>query len=174
MNFESINIWCWLIPLLVGVLCAIFGYLLGKGGNTAIDHSSELNLLKDQNAKLKADLAACNKKMSAESTAVVSPEIAFDKSAAKVAFGKNIKQDDLKIVEGIGPKIEGLFHNYDIKTWKTLSKTSVSKCQQVLDSGGDRYKVHDPASWPMQAKMCYEGNWKKLHKWQVEHKRGKL
>ena len=85
MNFESINIWCWLIPILVGVLCTVFGYLLGKGGNTAIDHSSELNLLKDQNAKLKADLAACNKKMSAESTAVVSPEIAFDKSAAKVA-----------------------------------------------------------------------------------------
>ena len=78
------------------------------------------------------------------------------------------------MVEGIGPKIEGLFHNYDIKTWKDLSKTSVSKCQEVLDSGGDRYKVHDPASWPMQAKMCYEGKWKELYKWQVEHKRGKL
>jgi predicted flap endonuclease-1-like 5' DNA nuclease len=174
MNFESINIWCWLIPLLVGVLCAIFGYLLGKGANTAIDHSSELNLLKDQNAKLEADLAACNKKMAAESSAVASSEIDFNKSAAKAAFGKNIKQDDLKVVEGIGPKIEGLFHNYDIKTWKALSKTSVSKCRQVLDSGGDRYKVHDPASWPLQAKMCYAGKWKALHKWQVEHKRGKL
>ncbi|MGB5203100.1 hypothetical protein [Eudoraea sp.] len=174
MNFESINIWCWLIPLLVGVLCTIFGYLLGKGSNTGIDHSSELNSLKDLNAKLEADLAACNKKMTAESSAVISSEIAFNKSAAKAAFGKNIKPDDLKVVEGIGPKIEGLFHNYDIKTWKDLSKTSVSKCQEVLDSGGDRYKVHDPASWPMQAKMCYEGKWKELYKWQVEHKRGKL
>ena len=174
MNFESINIWCWLIPLLVGVLCAIFGYLLGKGSNTGIDHSSELNSLKDLNTKLEADLAACNKKMTAESSAVISSEIAFNKSAAKAAFGKNIKPDDLKVVEGIGPKIEVLFHNYDIKTWKDLSKTSVSKCQEVLDSGGDRYKVHDPASWPMQAKMCYEGKWKELYKWQVEHKRGKL
>lgn len=174
MNFESINIWCWLIPILVGVLCAIFGYLLGKGGNATIDHSSELNALKDQNAKLEADLAACNKKMAAESLAMVSSEIAFNKSAAKAALGKNIKRDDLKVVEGIGPKIEGLFHNYDIKTWEALSKTSVSKCQEVLDSGGERYKVHDPASWPMQAKMCYEGKWKELHKWQVEHKHGKL
>ena len=174
MNFESINIWCWLIPLLVGVLCAIFGYLLGKGSYTNIDHSSVLNSLKDLNAKLEADLAACNKKMTAESAAVISSEIAFNKSAAKAAFGKNIKPDDLKVVEGIGPKIEGLFHNYDIKTWKDLSKASVSKCQEVLDSGGDRYKVHDPASWPMQAKMCYEGKWKELYKWQVEHKRGKL
>lgn len=174
MNFESINIWCWVIPVLVGVLCAIFGYLLGKGGNATIDNSSELIELKDQNAKLKTDLAACTQKMTAESLEMVSSEIPFNKSAAKAAMGKNVKQDDLKIVEGIGPKIEGLFHNYDIKTWKALSKTSVSKCQEVLDSGGDRYKVHDPASWPMQAKMCYEGKWKELNKWQIEHKHGKL
>lgn len=174
MNFESINIWCWVIPVLVGVLCAIFGYLLGKGGNAAIDNSSELIELKDQNAKLQADLAACAQKMAAESLEMVSSEITFNKSAAKAAMGKNVKKDDLKIVEGIGPKIEGLFHNYDIKTWKALSKTSVAKCQEVLDSGGDRYKVHDPASWPMQAKMCYEGKWKELNKWQIEHKHGKL
>lgn len=174
MNFESINIWCWLIPVLVGVLCAIFGYLLGKGGNTAIDHSSELIELKSKIAKLEADLAASNKKMAAESLAKISREIPFNKSAAKAAMGKNVKQDDLKIIEGIGPKIEGLFHNYDIKTWKVLSGTTVSKCQEVLDSGGDRYTVHDPASWPMQAKMCYEGKWKELSKWQIEHKHGKL
>jgi predicted flap endonuclease-1-like 5' DNA nuclease len=174
MNFESINIWCWLIPILVGVLCSVFGYLLGKGGNTAIDLSSELNLLRDQNAKLEADLASCNKKIKDKNSEVVPSKISFDKNAAKAAFGKNIKPDDLKVVEGIGPKIEGLFHNYDIKTWKALSNTSVRKCQEVLDSGGDRYKVHDPASWPMQAKMCYEGKWKELHKWQEEHKHGKL
>ncbi|WP_019669221.1 hypothetical protein [Eudoraea adriatica] len=174
MNFESINIWCWIIPILVGLLCAIFGYLLGKGANATIDNSSELIELKNRNAKLEADLAACTQKMATESLEMVSSEIPFNKSAAKAAMGKNVKQDDLKIVEGIGPKIEGLFHNYDIKTWKALSKTTVSKCQEVLDSGGDRYKVHDPASWPMQAKMCYEGKWKELNKWQVEHKHGKL
>ena len=29
MNFD--NIWCWLIPLLVGAICALLGYLWGKG-----------------------------------------------------------------------------------------------------------------------------------------------
>lgn len=174
MNFESINIWCWLIPILVGVLCAVFGYLLGQGGRTTIDHSVELKLLKDQNSKLEADLAVCNQKIADKNARETASEIPFDKNAAKAAFRRNIKRDDLKVIEGIGPKIEGLFHNYDIKTWKALSLASVSKCQNVLDSGGDRYKVHDPASWPMQAKMCYQGKWKELHKWQEEHKHGKL
>ncbi|MGB5818636.1 MAG: hypothetical protein WBG90_04065 [Saonia sp.] len=180
MDFANMNIWCWLIPLLVGALCGYLGYLIGKGGNTTIDNAADLKSLKDKNAKLEADLATCNKKLSADASTpviespIVAATIPFKASAAKAAFGKAVKQDDLKVVEGIGPKIEGLFHNHDIKTWKALSEVLVSKCQEVLESGGDRYKMHDPASWPMQAKMCYEGKWKELAKWQHEHKHGKL
>jgi predicted flap endonuclease-1-like 5' DNA nuclease len=181
MNFD--NIWCWLIPLLVGAICALLGYLWGKGKREVIDNSAEIKALEDKNAKLKADLDACNKKLTAAPkaqapasslAAATATGIAFDAAAAKAAFGKRIKQDDLKIVEGIGPKIEGLFHNFDIKTWKSLSEASVDKCQEVLNSGGERYRIHDPASWPMQAKMAYEGKWKELVKWQDEHKAGKF
>ncbi len=186
MNFD--NIWCWLIPLLVGALCALLGYLWGRGKREVIDNSADLKSLEDKNAKLQADLAACNKKLTAapiakpkaekpkvaSSLAAGATALAFDAGAAKAAFGKKIKQDDLKVVEGIGPKIEGLFHNFNIKTWQALSDTTVAKCQEVLDSGGKRYQVHDPASWPMQAKMAYKGEWKKLAKWQDEHKGGKL
>ena len=180
------NIWCWLIPLLTGLICGIIGYYWGKGNSEVIDNSADFKLLEDKNAKLKADLDACNKKLVAAPKAApikkaapkakvasIAP-IAFDAGAAKAAYGKRIKQDDLKIVEGIGPKIEGLFHNFNIKTWKALSETSVAKCQEVLESGGKRYQMHDPASWPMQAKMAYKGDWKKLAKWQDEHKGGKL
>ncbi len=67
-----------------------------------------------------------------------------------------------------------MFKESGIKTWKALSDASVADCQKVLDGGGNRYKIHDPASWPMQAKMCYEGKWTELTKWQDEHKHGKL
>ena len=189
MNFENINIWCWLIPLLTGLICGIIGYYWGKGKSEVIDNSGDLKVLQDKNARLKADLDACNKKLVAVPiAAAVAPEVkastsiastpvvatAFDADAAKAAYGKRIKQDDLKIVEGIGPKIEGLFHNFNIKTWKELSETSQEKCQEVLDSGGERYRIHDPGSWPLQAKMAYKGEWKKLTKWQDEHKGGKL
>jgi len=178
------NIWCWLIPLLVGVICGILGYLIGKSGNKTIDNSAELKLMEDKNARLKAELDACNKKVSSSanlesSKAFMAAETAiatipFDGAGAKTIFGKTIKQDDLKVVEGIGPKIEGMFKDAGIKTWKALSEASVADCQKVLDGGGKRYQVHDPASWPMQAKMCYEGKWKDLLKWQDEHKHGKL
>ncbi len=183
------NIWCWLIPLLTGLICGIIGYYWGKGNNEVIDNSANLKVLEDKNVRLQADLDACNKKLVAAPIAVapkkkatlkakVAPAslaaVAFDANAAKTAFGKRIKQDDLKVVEGIGPKIEGLFHNFDIKTWKALSEASVAKCQEVLNSGGDRYRIHDPASWPMQAKLAFKGDWKKLAKWQDEHKGGKL
>ncbi len=182
MNLDTV--WSWLIPLLVGVICALLGYLWGKGRREVIGSSSQLKALEDENTKLKADLEVCHTKLATASapkiTTPVSPLVSsgtrtvFDAGAAKAAFGKRIKQDDLKIVEGIGPKIEGLFHNFDIKTWETLSEATVDKCQEVLNSGGKRYRIHDPSSWPMQGKMAYEGKWKELVKWQDEHKAGKF
>lgn len=184
MNFENMNIWCWLIPLLVGVICGILGYLLGNSGNTASDNTADLKLLEDKNARLQADLDACNKKATANANLGASAasfaagatiaSIPFNAAAAKAAIGKTVKQDDLKVVEGIGPKIEGMFKEAGIKTWKALSDASVADCQKVLDGGGKRYQIHDPASWPMQAKMAYEGKWKDLSKWQDEHNHGKL
>lgn len=204
MNFW----WCILIPLLVGLLCAFLGYLLGKlfrAGN----NSEEILELKNKISKLEADLEACKAKrldleadlktcnrtklkLEADLTAEkaraankvasfaapvvetsTSNALAFDAGAAKAVFGKKIKQDDLKIVEGIGPKIEGLFHSFDIKTWKALSEASVEKCQEVLNSGGDRYKIHKPGTWPKQAKLAYEGKWEELLKWQDELDGGK-
>ncbi len=184
MDFENMTIWCWLIPLLVGIICGVLGYLLGRGGEKTIDNSAALKILQDRNTKLQSDLDACNKKVTASADLGVSTtsfsagaaiaSLAFDSAAAKAIFGKAIKKDDLKIVEGIGPKIEGMFRDSGIKTWKALSEATVAECQKVLDKGGKRYQIHDPASWPMQSKMAYEGKWKELAKWQDKHKHGKL
>lgn len=173
MDFSNMSIWCWIIPLLVGIICSIVGYLWGKGSLSPETNSGEMQTLIDTNARLTVDLETCRERLAAAEMA--SPEeIPYDRAAARAAFGKTIRQDDLKIVDGIGPKIESLFHNFDIKTWKALSETSVARCQEVLDSGGDRYMVHDPASWPMQARMAYEGKWQELVRWQKKHGHGKL
>lgn len=191
MDLENICIWCWIIPLLVGIICAVLGYLIGKGSGKQIE-DPELKRLREENAKLTANLEEWQNKLpdpgtdktstaaagstggSAAAFAADTRSGSFDADAAKAAMGKRVRLNDLKIVEGIGPKIEGLFHNFDIKTWQALADCTVSKCQEVLDSGGERYRVHDPASWPMQARMCAEGKWKELARWQDEHKHGKL
>lgn len=99
--------------------------------------------------------------------------VAFDAGAAKAVLGKKIKQDDLTVVEGIGPKIQGLFHDHGVKTWLALSKCSLEKCKEVLDSGGSRYRMHNPSTWAKQAGFAAQGKWEELKKWQDELDGGK-
>ena len=171
--------WCILIPLLVGLISALLGYLLGllfRGGNDDSDRiaklEADLEACKNSRTSLEADLKSANADLAAALASGAST-IPFDAMAAKAVFGKKIEENDLTIVEGIGPKIQELFHKHDIMTWKALSECSVNKCQSVLDSVGDRFKIHSPGSWPEQAKMAYEGRWSDLLKWQDELDGGK-
>ena len=174
MDLGSIDIWYWVILLLFALIFGIVGFFIGKSKGNAREVEAMVEELKLENSQLQTQLDSCQQQLNEQSVQISQDHFDFDSRAAASIFGRTVRQDDLQIVEGIGPKIEGLFHNYNIKTWKALSKTSVSKCIEVLQSGGEKYRVHDPASWPMQAKMCYEGKWKELYRWQVEHKHGKL
>ena len=89
-----------------------------------------------------------------------------EKLLIKMGVLKKWKKDDLKAIEGIGPKIEGLLQTAGIKTWKTLSETSVDKIQGILDQAGSRYKLADPGSWPKQAEMAAAGKWDDLKEYQ--------
>lgn len=185
---------CLLFPVLVGLICALLGYLLGR---LLSKNSGEVNLLrseldackkekekqlalsssytndidswKNKFNKLKADFDAYKLNSGSE----LQFSTAFDAALAKSVFGKKIVQDDLKIVEGIGPKIEQLFHNAGIKTWKALAETPVEKCQQILDNAGERYRVHNPGTWPKQCELAHSGKWKELKEWQSKLDGGK-
>ncbi|HDZ13479.1 hypothetical protein LCGC14_0869250 [marine sediment metagenome] len=186
MDLENMNMWYWLITFLIAAIFGIIGYYFGKGRIENIDKSADLGTLRDKNSKLQSDLDACNELRLANTSSAANKSnslvsmskeaeiIVFDEIAAKSTFAKPIRENDLKVIEGIGPKIEEMFHVAGIKTWKTLSETSVAGCQDILKKGGERYKIHDPSSWPMQAKMCYTNKWKELIKWQNEHAHGKL
>jgi len=87
--------------------------------------------------------------------------------------GKKIKQDDLKMVEGIGPKIEGLLHAIDIKTWRELADAPEAKVQQMLDDAGPRYRIHSPSTWAKQAGLAADAKWAELEKLQDELDGGK-
>jgi large subunit ribosomal protein L17 len=83
------------------------------------------------------------------------------------------KVDDLKIVEGIGPKIADLFIAKGITTFKQLSETSVETMQAILDEAGPAYKVHNPETWAKQSEMADQGKWDELKAWQDELNAGK-
>jgi len=170
------NIPCILIPALVGLICGILGYLLGKM-NSKQDNSLATALQADLDAckantknlnsriiLLEADLAA--KPKTTQSFTAAAPTYLFDSVLAGNALNRKIKENDLKVVEGIGPKIEGLFNAAGINTWKELSEASTEKLQSILDAGGENYSIHNPGTWAKQAMFAYQGKWKELKDWQ--------
>lgn len=70
--------------------------------------------------------------------------------------------DNLKLVEGIGPKIEGLLNDAGIFTFEALANTELEKLQAILEEAGPRYKSHNPGTWAKQALMAHEGKWDEL------------
>ena len=111
------------------------------------------------NATAKADTTAKPKKAASKKTATAK------KTAAK--------KDDLKKIEGIGPKIAGLLNDAGINTFAELSKAPIKKLRQVLTDAGSRFKMHDPKTWAAQSKLAAKGDWTKLKAWQGELKGGK-
>lgn len=83
-------------------------------------------------------------------------------------------EDDFRKIEGIGPKISQLIKDAGIPTFADLAKTEVAKLNEILEAAGSRYRMHNPASWPLQAAMAAEDKWDELKVWQDEHDGGKL
>lgn len=92
------------------------------------------------------------------------------KPAAKKSAAKG---DDLKKIEGIGPKISELLTGAGYGTFAELAQADVEKLKEVLAEAGSRYKMHDPTTWPQQAEMAAAGDWDKLKAWQDELDGGK-
>ncbi len=90
----------------------------------------------------------------------------LEKVMIKMGLIKRWKQDDLKAIEGIGPKIAGLLNNAGINTWEKLANTSVSDIQKILDDAGSRYSLADPKTWPKQSRMAADGKWDELQEYQ--------
>ncbi|MEL6969132.1 MAG: glycoside hydrolase family 13 [Bacteroidota bacterium] len=83
------------------------------------------------------------------------------------------KPDDLKKIEGIGPKIAGLLVADGITTFAALGKAKQTKLKAILEAAGSRYKMHDPTTWPQQAKLAAAGKWEQLKTLQDELKGGR-
>jgi predicted flap endonuclease-1-like 5' DNA nuclease/FtsZ-binding cell division protein ZapB len=95
-------------------------------------------------------------------------EIAAPVMAEQEMDSDDVIPDDLKLVEGIGPKIQELLYNSGIKTFQRLSTTPVEHIRRILVLAGDRFAVHDPKTWPEQAKLAAESSWDELKKFQEQ------
>ena len=107
--------------------------------------------------------------ISVENIAAIQPP-----NKTEIKTEKKIVQDNLKKVEGIGAKIEKLFHEAGIHTFEALSQTPIEKMQLILKAAGSRYRLHDPSTWAAQAALAHHQEWEKLAEWQAKLIGGKI
>lgn len=81
-------------------------------------------------------------------------------------FGK-VKADDLKIIEGVGPKIASLMSEGGLDTWEKVAAANPDQIREILEAAGSRYKMHNPSTWPKQASMAAQGKWTELKAYQA-------
>jgi predicted flap endonuclease-1-like 5' DNA nuclease len=84
-----------------------------------------------------------------------------------------IKPDDLKVVEGIGPKIEQLLHEAGILTFAQLADSAPDYIKTILDAAGPRFQMHVPTTWPRQSALARDGKWDELKTLQDELNKGR-
>ncbi len=117
------------------------------------------SLLGERDATIGAHEARLGEMQGFLAAAAAAGPSAPDVAGATAILGSSIKLDDLKVVEGIGPRIEELCHEIDIRTWWKLANTDQSVLRTMLDNAGPRFQMHDPSSWPQQANLLAHGRW---------------
>lgn len=86
---------------------------------------------------------------------------------------KDKKATDLKIIEGIGPKIEEVLKDAGIEDWSALAAAEPGNLKDILEEAGDQYRMHNPYTWPLQARLAAAGRWEEFKTYQEELKGGK-
>ncbi len=95
-----------------------------------------------------------------------------DEPARKITPAASaVQKDDLKKIEGIGPKISQIFYDAGIKTFVKLAETNPATLQQILNDAGIR--LNDSSTWPEQARLASEGKWEELERLQDRLKGGR-
>jgi len=79
--------------------------------------------------------------------------------------------DDLKRIEGIGPKVANLLNERGITTFSQLAEIPVEKLTEILEA--NKLQMMNPVSWPKQAQLAAAGDWETLEKLQGDLKGGR-
>ncbi|CEN52908.1 50S ribosomal protein L21 [Capnocytophaga canis] len=97
---------------------------------------------------------------------VASGTVKAEKTEKKEA--KSAKADDLKKIEGIGPKASEALVAAGVDTFAKLAKKSVDEIKAILTDASSTLSHLDPQTWAAQAQLAADGKWDELKKWQDE------
>lgn len=84
---------------------------------------------------------------------------------------KAAEPDDLRRIEGIGPKVANLLNAAGITTFAHLAETEARRLREILSEANLRFI--NPETWPEQAELAAAERWEALAQLQDELKGGR-
>jgi len=85
---------------------------------------------------------------------------------------EEIVADDLKKIEGIGPKIADVLAEAGLSTYRAVADSTPEAIKEIM-SAHKTLASKDPSTWCKQAGLAADGKWDELKKWQDEMDGGK-
>lgn len=108
-----------------------------------------------------------------EDTAVLAAKVEIPvEPQEKVSLtGLAAQQDDLKLIEGVGPKISNILAKEGIRTFAQLADSDVDHLTKIVRDAG--ITIANPATWPEQARFAANQDWDGLKELQGQLKGGR-
>ena len=139
---------------------AFLGYILSR-----LIMKSRLRLLKNEIEQRQINLAEC-RSLPGQDDGAINKSYAEKETVRKVYPTQQIQseiREDLKVIEGIGPKIEEILYKNGVYNYAILASMPPVRIAAILRNAGPRFQIHDPTTWPQQAQLANEGKWEKLN-----------
>lgn len=103
---------------------------------------------------------------------VAAPEAAAE-AAAEAAPAPSAEPDDLRLIEGIGPKVSRALMDAGITTFAQVAASTPEHLEAVVTGAGVRIIPGAPATWPDQARFAAAGDWEGLERLQGSLRAGR-
>lgn len=144
--------------LILLAVTALVGWLIGRWIT-----NGKIRSLRESLADRQGNLEDCRK----------STNLSFVASTVPVTT-KIVTVQNLKVIEGIGPKIEQLLHKNGILTLDQLAKTTPERISEIFQLASPGFQMHDPTTWPKQAALAHQGKWDALSELQEKLDGGRV
>ena len=82
--------------------------------------------------------------------------------AEKATKKETAKADDLKLIEGIGPKGAEVLNAAGINSFADLAAASAEKIKEILDASEGSFNAADTTTWPEQSQLAADGKMDEL------------
>ena len=83
----------------------------------------------------------------------------------KVSILKSSTKNDLKVIKGIGPKLEETLNSVGFNSFEQLAKMTIKDITIVLSDAGVNAKMYDISGWKAQSKLAFKGDMEAVKNW---------